>query len=42
MLGTTVEVTEAPRERFAYWCLDLLFHMCEGGEHGEQHPSRLL
>lgn len=39
MQGTTVEVVEAARERFGYWCLDLMFHMCEGGEQGE--PPRV-
>lgn len=27
--GSTSSDTEVPRERFAYWCLDLLFHMCD-------------
>ncbi|KPV73179.1 uncharacterized protein RHOBADRAFT_2872, partial [Rhodotorula graminis WP1] len=39
MQGTTVEVVETARERFSYWCLDLLFHMCDGSEQGEQQPS---
>jgi hypothetical protein len=26
--GTTVDDAERPRERFAYWALDLLFSMC--------------
>lgn len=28
MHGTTAEIVERPRERYAYWCLDLLFLMC--------------
>lgn len=26
--GTTMDYYELPRERFAYWCLDLLFLIC--------------
>ncbi|GAA6010582.1 hypothetical protein JCM10207_007749 [Rhodosporidiobolus poonsookiae] len=38
--GTTVEVVETPRERFAYWCFDLLFLLCEATEEGEDDPAR--
>lgn len=27
-LGSTITVAERPRERFSYWCLDLLFISC--------------
>lgn len=32
--GTTAEVVEVGRERFGYWCLDLLFLMCSANEQG--------
>ncbi|BGP52111.1 Endocytosis and vacuole integrity protein [Rhodotorula kratochvilovae] len=38
MYGTTVEVVETGRERLAYWCLDLLFHVCGAAE--QAPPSR--
>ncbi|GAA5895692.1 hypothetical protein JCM8208_005301 [Rhodotorula glutinis] len=41
MQGTTVEVVEAARERFGYWCLDLMFHMCEGGEQASPDRQRI-
>lgn len=28
MYGTTAEVVEVGRERFGYWCFDLLFLLC--------------
>lgn len=33
--GTTIDDEELPRERFAYWCLDLLFQMCDQAPKGE-------
>ena len=30
--GTTAEVVEVGRERFAYWSFEMLFAMCEGGD----------
>ncbi|GAA5943397.1 Mon2p [Sporobolomyces koalae] len=33
--GTTVEVIESGRERFAYWSLDLLFAICADIDQGE-------
>lgn len=35
MDGTTAEITPRPRERFAYWCLDLMFLMCSSRLQGE-------
>lgn len=35
MYGTTVDIVEVSRERFAYWCFDLLFVMCSDCEDGE-------
>jgi hypothetical protein len=42
MYGTTVEVVEVGRERFAYWCLDALFLLCAGGEEGAFAPLHPL
>jgi hypothetical protein len=28
--GSTADEIDLPRERFSYWCLDLLFFMCAG------------
>lgn len=37
MFGTTVEIAENRKERFAYWCLDMLFLVCDG-DNGESRP----
>ncbi|GAA5930374.1 hypothetical protein JCM10213_001074 [Rhodosporidiobolus nylandii] len=42
MHGTTVEVVEVGRERFSYWCLDLLFHMCSSEEPTEDPQRRRI
>lgn len=34
MYGTTMEVIEVGRERFGYWCFDLLFLLCTDVEKG--------
>lgn len=34
--GTTVDDADMPRERFAYWCLDLLFLMCAKSSNAEE------
>lgn len=38
MSGTTVEIVENRKERFAYWCLDMLFLICDGDK-GERNFS---
>lgn len=35
ILGSTVPATPLPRERFSYWCLDLLFLLCSDATDGE-------
>lgn len=40
--GTTIDDEELPRERFAYWCLDLLFHMCTRAQDGEYQKGFCL
>lgn len=35
LVGTTLDDYELPRERFAYWCLDLLFLMCNQANDGK-------
>jgi hypothetical protein len=35
MFGTTVEIVENRKERFVYWCLDMLFLICGGDDKGE-------
>jgi hypothetical protein len=42
MDGTTAEIVELPRERFAYWAFDLLFLICTESEQGEIRRSDLL
>lgn len=42
MNGSTMNDTVVPRERFAYWCLDLLFLICSDSEKGESGFSFLL
>lgn len=37
MYGTTAEVVEVGRERFAYWCFDLLFLLCSDEVEGESN-----
>ena len=37
--GTTVEVVEVGRERFAYWSLDLLFSLCTDQDQGESRDE---
>ncbi len=34
MVGTTVLMVQLPRERFAYWCFDLLFLICSNSQSG--------
>lgn len=34
MVGTTVLMVQLPRERFAYWCFDLLFLICSNSQDG--------
>lgn len=34
MAGTTVPMVHLPRERFAYWCFDLLFLICSSSQDG--------
>jgi len=34
MVGTTVPMVQLPRERFAYWCFDLLFLICSNSQDG--------
>ncbi|BGP03886.1 Endocytosis and vacuole integrity protein [Rhodotorula toruloides] len=41
MFGTTVEIVENRKERFAYWCLDMLFLVCDGDEASEPARQRL-
>ena len=38
--GTTVDEGELPRERFAYWCFDLLFLMCQRGSPASEEPGK--
>jgi hypothetical protein len=40
MYGTTAEVVEVGRERFAYWCLDLLFLLCSDSKSKEGESTR--
>ena len=37
--GTTIDETELPRERFAYWCFDLLFLMCQRDSPDTNEPG---
>ena len=34
MVGTTVPMVQLSRERFAYWCFDLLFLICSNSQDG--------
>jgi hypothetical protein len=40
MVGSTVPVKEVSRERFSYWCLDLLFFICSDTAKGRSNASR--
>lgn len=42
MFGTTAQVVEVGRERFGYWCFDLLFLMCSDVDQGASFWSRPL
>jgi hypothetical protein len=37
--GSTAPVVEVSRERFSYWCLDLLFLICSDTSKGRSQPS---
>lgn len=39
-VGTTDSGTSLPRERFSYWCFDLLFLICSDTAKGVYHLSR--
>ena len=39
LFGTTAEVVAVGRERFAYWCFDLLWLMASDVEHGESFSA---
>ncbi|BGP27996.1 Endocytosis and vacuole integrity protein [Rhodotorula toruloides] len=41
MFGTTVEIVENRKERFAYWCLDMLFLICDGDKASDPERRRL-
>ncbi|BGO96049.1 hypothetical protein NBRC10512_005991 [Rhodotorula toruloides] len=41
MFGTTVEIVENRKERFAYWCLDMLFLVCDGHKASDPAWQRL-
>jgi hypothetical protein len=40
-LGSTEFGTLVPRERFSYWCFDLLFLICSNTTHGEYIASHI-
>lgn len=40
--GTTVNIPVVPRERFSYWCLDLLFLVCSDIDKGDAIVSTFL
>ncbi|GAA6060857.1 hypothetical protein JCM10212_006237 [Sporobolomyces blumeae] len=40
--GTTVEVVEHGRERFAFWSFDLLFSLCSAEQHGDERDRRRI
>ncbi|KAM0751477.1 hypothetical protein T439DRAFT_287566 [Meredithblackwellia eburnea MCA 4105] len=42
MFGTTAEVIEVGRERFGYWCFDLLFLLCSDVEKDEELARRRI
>ncbi|KZS95343.1 hypothetical protein SISNIDRAFT_452743 [Sistotremastrum niveocremeum HHB9708] len=41
-LGTTAGVPTIPRERFSYWCFDLLFVVCSRTTEGDEKARRRL
>ncbi|KAG6906753.1 hypothetical protein DXG01_012283, partial [Tephrocybe rancida] len=41
-LGSTVSGTLLPRERFSYWCFDLLFLICSHTTSDQEHSRRRL
>ncbi|BGP35773.1 Endocytosis and vacuole integrity protein [Rhodotorula toruloides] len=41
MFGTTVEIVDNRKERFAYWCLDMLFLICGGDKASGPARQRL-
>ncbi|KAK4704567.1 hypothetical protein P7C70_g1641, partial [Phenoliferia sp. Uapishka_3] len=42
MFGTTAEVVEVGRERFGYWCFDLLFLLCSDVEKDNEAERRRI
>jgi hypothetical protein len=40
VVGSTAPVREVSRERFSYWCLDLLFLICSDTAKGRSHAPR--
>jgi hypothetical protein len=42
MVGTTVPMVQLPRERFAYWCFDLLFLVCSNSQDGWSITNQLV
>ena len=40
--GTTADIVEVERERFAYWWLDLLFLMCSDEARGRSEVVRVI
>jgi hypothetical protein len=40
MVGTTALMVQLPRERFAYWCYDLLFLICSNSQDGQSIIQR--
>lgn len=41
-MGTTEDGHFLPRERFSYWCFDLLFLICSDAVKGMSYPTSLL
>lgn len=41
-IGSTVALQAVPRERFSYWCLDLLFLMCSDVVKDSEHLRRRI
>jgi hypothetical protein len=40
--GTTQQLPLVPRERFSYWCLDLLFLLCSDVAKGKEAPFMIV
>ncbi|KIY49646.1 hypothetical protein FISHEDRAFT_40768 [Fistulina hepatica ATCC 64428] len=40
--GKTTEIVPVPRERFSYWCFDLLFLICSNMTNDREHSRRRL